>query len=104
AHECLRLLLDACFVAGSPPATVNPEGNRHVFGLGRGVNVKHLPLSLRSGIGQPPVYVRLVAGERRSEGKNEESSEKAHGLSPNRWTCSRRSLTSDAPAWPEGPA
>ena len=50
-HERLRLLLHVGLVARLPAAAVNPEDDRVVLALGRGVDIERLPLVLRLGVG-----------------------------------------------------
>jgi hypothetical protein len=50
-HESLRFYLDAFFVARLPTAAVNPENHRQVFGIMRRINIEHLTLVRRIGVG-----------------------------------------------------
>src|ERR1019366_4109173 len=84
-HERLRLFLHVRSVATSPAAAVNPDHDREILALGRGVNIEHLPFVLRLGVWNATLNLRLVGegggGEDKDEDEDEdeEESEDAHG-------------------------
>jgi hypothetical protein len=66
-------------VASSPTAAVNPDDDREILALGRGVNIKHLPFVLRLGVGNALVNLRLAGDERGGNEENEEKGNCTHG-------------------------
>ena len=76
-HERLRLLLHVGLVARLPAAAVNPDDDRVVLALGRGVDIERLPLVLRLGVGEVTMDLRLLSESR--GGKEQKSKDVSHG-------------------------
>src|SRR5207244_12436526 len=72
-------LLHVGLVARLPAAAVNPDDDRELLALGRGVDIELLPFVLRLGVGQAAVDLRLPGEERAGDEEDEQGSGGAHG-------------------------
>ena len=80
-HEHLRLDLDVRLVARLPAAAVNPEDHGQVLRARRRVDVEHLPLVRRLGVGD--VALDVLGPRRGDDGEDdEEGGSVSHGLGP----------------------
>jgi hypothetical protein len=80
-HESLRLNLDTRFVARLPTAAVNPENHRQVFGIMRRINIEHLTLVRRIGVGDVAFDVLGSRFGKENDG-NKKMEDVIHGVHP----------------------